>query len=178
MSRALRVSLALVGLISATSCGQAGPVREVSAERPAANDPPRAEVPVPPRANQPTVVFTTVTGEVAVRVEVARTSEARQLGLMHRRELAAGHGMLFLMPDERVQAFWMRNTLIPLDMIFINRAGVVVGVVAMAEPLTETPRQVDAPSLYVVEIPGGHAALMGIGTGSRMRANGVPELAR
>ncbi len=186
---ASRLAIGLVMFVSA--CGPSRPVTDASrmpeaggrGEPSAPATPPAgpSRVPppqVPPPAEVPTVFFSTPTGEVAVQVEVARTSEARQAGLMHRQTLPAGHGMLFLMPSERVQMFWMRNTFIPLDMIFVNGAREVVGIVAEAEPLTETPRMVAAPSSYVVEIPGGHAAQMGIGAGSRMRTAGVPELAR
>ena len=68
---------------------------------------------------------------------------------MERRELAANHGMLFVFPREAPQQFWMKNTLIPLDMIFIRADGTIAGIVADAEPLTLTGRGVSAPSLYV-----------------------------
>lgn len=120
------------------------------------------------------VIFATRTGEVAVEVEVAATDEARRKGLMFRKSLAPGKGMLFLMGVDRVQSFWMRNTVIALDMIFVDRSMRVVGVAAEAEPLTETPRFVAAPSRYVVEVPGGYAARAGIATGDAVRFERVP----
>jgi uncharacterized membrane protein (UPF0127 family) len=180
----LALSLRLLCAVSAglPACSTPEPAVSPRAEAPPSGPAPSglaAPAPSAPAAAEAvTVFFTTATGEVPVRVEIARTEEARQRGLMHRQALDAGHGMIFLMPADRAHAFWMRNTLIPLDMIFVNADRVVVGIVAEAAPLTDTPRRVRAPSRYVVEIPGGHAARMGITEGSRMRATGIPELAR
>jgi uncharacterized membrane protein (UPF0127 family) len=124
---------------------------------------------------EPRVIFDTPTGPVPVLVEIARTEEERRRGLMFRDHLEPGRGMLFLMDHERQQVFWMKNTLIPLDMIFINEAMEVVGIVEQAIPRDETPRGVRAPSRWVVEIPGGHARLSGIVAGSRMRVVDVPD---
>ena len=117
--------------------------------------------------DQPAVVFNP-TGHPAVRVavEVARTSRQIQLGLMYRTNLAPDTGMLFLFRTPKVQTFWMKNTLIPLDMIFVGADMKVVGVVANAEPKTLTSRQVDGPSQYVVEVNGGWAKAHGVGAGT------------
>jgi len=120
------------------------------------------------------VVFEGSRGEVAVEVEVAQTDEQRRIGMMLRRHCPDGQGMLFLMPDEREHAFWMKNTLIPLDMIFVTGDLSVAGVVAQAEPLTLSSRSVGKPSRYVVEVPGGFAARAGITAGARVRIEGVP----
>lgn len=117
----------------------------------------------------PRVIFATGVGDVPVEVEVAETEDARRKGLMFRESLAPGKGMVFLMGVDKVQTFWMRNTMIPLDMIFVDKSMHVVGVAAQAEPLTETPRFVNAPSRYVVEVPGGWAARVGIATGDPVR---------
>src|SRR2546426_5963284 len=70
---------------------------------------------------QPRVVISTKQGrEVGFQVEIADTPAKRELGLQYRRELAADQGMIFLFPKESDQTFWMKNTPIPLDMIFIN----------------------------------------------------------
>jgi uncharacterized membrane protein (UPF0127 family) len=108
-----------------------------------------------------------------VKVEVAHTADSRERGLMWRESLAPGEGMLFLFPFEVVQSFWMRNTLIPLDILFINEALEVVGIVENAEPLTRTGRSVGIPSRYVLEVPGGWTRAKGIVTGSRARFEGV-----
>jgi len=92
---------------------------------------------------------------------------------MFRERLGADDGMLFVFPASADHAFWMKNTLIPLDMIFVGEDGVVVGVVAGAEPLSTTPRQVGAPSRYVLEVNGGWCAAHGVARGDRLRLEGV-----
>lgn len=123
---------------------------------------------------QPVVTFHTEAGDIPVEVEVARDPRARAKGLMYRETLPGGHGMLFVFPTEEVQHFWMKNTYLPLDMIFINAKLNVVGVVADAEPLTETSRSVDVPSIYVVEVNAGFAARMEIVPGTRVSTTRVP----
>ena len=92
---------------------------------------------------------------------------------MCRWELDPNAGMLFLFPPPaRQQSFWMRNTLIPLDMIFIDVDRKVLGVVEWAEPRTRTSRSVPGESLYVLEVNGGFAHAHGIGTGARIEIIG------
>lgn len=110
----------------------------------------------------------------AVTVEVVRTQKDIQRGLMFRRSLPKEHGMLFLMGEERVHSFWMRNTYVALDMIFIGKDMKVAGVVANATPLTETSRHVDKPSLYVLEVNAGWAAANHVGQGTPVRFKNVP----
>ncbi len=111
-----------------------------------------------------------------VEVEVAATPEARSRGLMWRTELAAGKGMLFLFPEEEVQSFWMRNTLISLDMIFINMGMKVAGIVERAEPRTLTQRTVGVPSQFVLEVPGGWSQSVGVTKGSAVEFEGVSSI--
>lgn len=73
--------------------------------------------------------------------------------------------MLFLFPSERPLSFWMKNTLIPLDMVFIRADKTVLGIVENAEPMTETSRFVPGNSQFVLEIGGGLAAKLGIQSG-------------
>lgn len=119
------------------------------------------------------VVVVTSTGEHRVAVEVARTDEERAMGLMHRRSLAEDAGMLFIFTESDDHSFWMRNTLIPLDMIFIGEDGRVVGIVERAEPLTLTQRSVGKPSRYVLEVNGGWSAARGVRVGDVVRFEGV-----
>lgn len=113
--------------------------------------------------------------KVAFRVEVALTPEEHARGLMYRSELAADAGMIFVFEQPSVQRFWMKNTLIPLDMIFIGKDRKIVGVVEDAVPETETERMVGAPSQYVLEIGGGLSARLGIKRGEPVEFQNVPE---
>jgi uncharacterized membrane protein (UPF0127 family) len=116
---------------------------------------------------QSAVRFETPRGPWIVRVELARNEEQRTRGLMFRRELATDHGMLFIFDETSDHTFWMHNTLIPLDIIFLGDDRNVVGVVANAAPQTDTGRTVKKPSRYVVEVGGGEAAAHGVGAGTR-----------
>jgi uncharacterized membrane protein (UPF0127 family) len=117
----------------------------------------------------------TAGGVVEVAVEVAATPEALQRGLMYRTELPDGHGMLFVFPEDRDHRFWMKNTLIPLDMLFIGADGTIVGVHANATPLSTASVGVGRPSRYVLEVPGGWAARRGVAAGQRVE---LPPIAR
>ena len=131
----------------------------------------------PAAAAPPRVILDGPSGRSsAVDVEVARTPAAVELGLMFRDKLASHAGMLFVFPDTAEHDFWMKNTLIPLDMIFADERGVVVGIVENAEPLTTTTRSVGAPSRYVLEVNAGWSAAHGIARGDRMRFVGIPGL--
>ena len=124
-----------------------------------------------PSASEPEfthVTFHTTRGDIRVKSEVARTGKARRQGLMHRRDLPPHEGMLFIFEKQEPQSFWMKNTYLFLDMIFVNDAHEVVGVVENAEPETLNPRGVAAPSRFVIEVIGGYAAKHGIQTGTRV----------
>jgi uncharacterized protein len=104
-----------------------------------------------------------------LQVEVVRTPEDRARGLMYRRELPSHQGMLFIFDHQEVQSFWMQNTYIPLDMIFIDEAMKIVGVIHNAEPLTTTSRSVGLPSRYVLEVNGGFAKINSIDGNARVQ---------
>ncbi len=120
----------------------------------------------------PRVVLRSAGREHVVRVELARTDAERERGLMFRERLEPDHGMLFLFDSDDEHVFWMKNTLVPLDLIFIDSAGRVVGVVANADPLSLAPRTVGAPSRSVLEVPGGWAAAHGVRPGDEVRGEG------
>ncbi|MBN8549802.1 MAG: DUF192 domain-containing protein [Deltaproteobacteria bacterium] len=102
------------------------------------------------------------------RLEVVASQPERAKGLMFRRyaDMADDQGMLFIFPDESPRTFWMKNTLMPLDMIFADAHGKVVGIVANATPLSEEGRGVATPAKYVIELHGGTAKKAGIAEGS------------
>ena len=115
------------------------------------------------------LVVRTAKGEFRFLVEVADTDRERELGMMCRRSLAPDRGMLFDFIRERGDAaFWMRNTLIPLDIIYIRKDGVVRSIIRNARPLDETPRPAGGPILGVLELAGGRAAQIGLQPGDRV----------
>jgi uncharacterized protein len=122
---------------------------------------------MPPLPHTKVVLKDAYGGAHPVDVEVAATRDAQTRGLMWRTELAEGKGMLFVFNGESVHSFWMRNTLIPLDMLFITTDGTVAGIVERAEPQTTSSRTVNKPSKYVLEVPGGWCAKLGVVAGSK-----------
>ncbi len=123
----------------------------------------------------PKVYLSTPQGDAAVSVEVVATAAKIERGLMYREHLPPDEGMLFLMSEVRTWSFWMRNTLIPLDMIFIAKDMTIAGIVENAEPRTETLREVAAPSLYVLEVNGGYCATHKVAAGAKVRFEGVAQ---
>jgi uncharacterized membrane protein (UPF0127 family) len=119
------------------------------------------------KRGEPEVVLMTRAGEQHVKVEIARNDPERQRGLMYRQKLDSGRGMIFLFdhPEQHMK-FWMKNTYIPLDMIFIGPDKHVVFVEENAEPLTTTSRGPDEEeSQFVLEVPGGWARAHGVERG-------------
>ncbi|MEP1327869.1 DUF192 domain-containing protein [Pseudophaeobacter sp.] len=108
-------------------------------------------------------------GQISFSVEIADTDALRAQGLMFRETLPRGSGMLFVYPKPQRAAFWMKNTLIPLDIIFLNETGQVTRVHAGAVPGDLTPLPGGDDVFAVLEINGGLAAKYGISTGSQMR---------
>ena len=114
------------------------------------------------------VTIDTDNGPIVVQAEIADTQDERSRGLMFRTSMGEKEGMLFLFPREEQLSFWMKNTLIPLDMIFVRADKTILGVVENAEPRTETPRRVPGVSQFVLELNGGAAAKLGIRAGQTM----------
>ena len=113
---------------------------------------------------------------VMVNVEVAASNAKRELGLMFRRHLDEEAGMIFLFKQAQHLTFWMKNTLIPLDMIFADSDGRIVGIVENAAPLSESIDAVDGDSQYVLEVNGGFCKRHGVIAGDRLRFIGfVPN---
>jgi uncharacterized membrane protein (UPF0127 family) len=108
-------------------------------------------------------------GVVRFAVEIADDPQERSRGLMHRTELAEGAGMLFLFDRPQRQSFWMKNTPLPLDIIFVDARGVVESIAAETTPFSEQPLPSDGPVIAVLEINGGLAERYGIGVGAELR---------
>ncbi len=107
------------------------------------------------------------TGEHRFTVEVAATPEQQERGLMFVRSLAPDRGMIFPYDPPQQVSFWMKNTLIPLDMIFIRADGTIARI-ATAKPLDETPVPGGEPIAAVLEIAAGRAAELGIRAGDKV----------
>src|SRR5262245_38418449 len=123
----------------------------------------------PPATQETPMVIVRPKGgpEQRVKVELARTEAETRRGLMYREKLAPDAGMLFLFPVEKHQAFWMKNTFIPLDIIFITHEKKVLGVAENCAPMTERPlREVPGDSQYVLEVVGGWARAHRVGAGA------------
>ena len=113
-------------------------------------------------------------GRATVQVEIADDNFERARGLMCRTSMKQGWGMLFIMPTTQIQAFWMKNTLIPLDMIFIDEHWTIVGMVEnVPQERLETSR-VDRPSKYVLELGAGEANRLGLFAGQIFRFQAPP----
>jgi len=106
--------------------------------------------------------------EEAFDVELALSPQQQAQGLMYRRSLAADAGMLFVYRPARPVAMWMKNTLIPLDMLFIAEDGVIVKVVERTVPLSLTTISADRTVRGVLELNGGTADRLGIRPGDRV----------
>ncbi len=97
-----------------------------------------------------------------VSAELAITDEQHETGLMNRTALEDNQGMLFVFDDEATRSFWMKNTLIPLDMVFISSGKTIVDIRRNAQPGDLTPYQSASPAKYVLEVNGGWCDRRGI----------------
>lgn len=160
----LAAALSCAGVI-ASGC-QASEPPAVVADTPA---PSPADVPLEP------LTIETARGPVAFKVEIADTDAERQRGLMFRTTLPPDRGMLFDFGSAAPRAFWMKNTYIPLDILYIDADGRVIWIAAMTEPFSEEPIPSHGKALGVLEIAGGRAAELGIDIGDRVRHRIFPQ---
>ncbi|NOT57585.1 MAG: DUF192 domain-containing protein [Deltaproteobacteria bacterium] len=120
-------------------------------------------------APQPEVILYPQKGTaIRVSVEIADTHEKRSLGLMYRRELPESRGMLFLFPRQEPQSFWMKNTPLPLDIIFIDTSLTIVSIARNTTPYSEKPLPSAKPAQFVLEVNGGFCQRHGIAVGDRV----------
>ncbi|MDB5541214.1 MAG: hypothetical protein JWQ89_2941 [Devosia sp.] len=127
-----------------------------------------ALLPLGAQADDTHLTIQSTNGDHAFTVEVVDTPEARAKGLMLRRSLAPDAGMLFDFKESRPVSFWMSNTLIPLDMVFIKADGTVANIHADARPMDLTSIPSEGPVMFVLEIPGGRAAELGLAPGDHV----------
>lgn len=154
ISRRARASLSVISLSAALFAGAQGLAAEGKA----------MVLPVDPAP----LVAETADGQATFKVEIADDAAERTMGLMFRDYLPADHGMLFVFERTQPVGFWMKNTPLPLDLIFIGEDGRVKAV-RRGEPLSEAVIAPDAPVRFVLELNAGTAAAKGIDAGDVMR---------
>jgi uncharacterized membrane protein (UPF0127 family) len=127
-----------------------------------------ALVPAACAADPHSLEIVSKTGVHSFTVEIADTEAAREKGLMFRKSLPEGTGMLFDFKQEQPVAFWMRNTYVPLDMLFIKADGRILRIAENATPLSEKTIPSGGPVLAVLEVVAGTARKLGIAPGDRV----------
>lgn len=125
--------------------------------------------PPAPASNLPTVGMTI--GSKAYTLEIAAKTADRNRGLMYRDSMPADHGMIFAFAQPDEQSFWMKNTRIPLDILFLDPAGKIVSIQTM-EPYVERGTKSKGPAQFAVELNGGEAKTTGVKEGDVVR---IPE---
>jgi uncharacterized membrane protein (UPF0127 family) len=115
------------------------------------------------------LTFLTAGGPQTIQVEVADSEEERSTGLMFRRSIGEREGMLFLYDREQDISMWMKNTYIPLDMIFVRRDGVISRIETHTEPFSESIISSQSDVLAVIEVGGGNAGKLGVKPGDRVQ---------
>lgn len=118
------------------------------------------------------IVFADAPGAPRVEVELARDDAARERGLMYRTSMPEDHGMLFSWDSESPRTFWMRNTCIPLDMLYVDRDGFIAGILEQVPTLNDAPRGIHCPVAHVLELNAGWARAHGVAPGMRLSIEG------
>jgi uncharacterized membrane protein (UPF0127 family) len=152
--------LAVFGLVIVGGCGTVSQTNESSTQNMTGTE----------KTGGPTVSFETDKGKTVVNVEIADTSAERTKGLMYRKSLAEYNGMFFIFETEQPLNFWMKNTLIPLDMIFLDANYGVVKVQKNVQPCKIDPCAVflsGKPAKYVLEVNSGTSDRMGLKAGDK-----------
>jgi len=157
--KAFAAAAALVFAVAGGACLQGLPAQAQQAEITAAQ---------PTLHTEPLTIETTH-GPKRFTVEIANDDNEREIGLMFRKRLGDNEGMLFEFDQPAVQSFWMKNTLIPLDMVFIGADGRIVSIIKNAGPKTLDPRTSKGPATGVLELRGGLADQDGIRPGDRVQ---------
>ncbi len=122
------------------------------------------------------LVIATDEGQRVFQVEIADEPQERSKGLMFRRKMAPEHGMLFDYGEEQPASFWMSNTYIPLDMIFVKADGTIESIAERTTPMSERSIRSQGPVRYVLEINGGLSDELGIGPGDSVSGPAIEAL--
>ncbi len=122
-----------------------------------------------PQLRQVPLTLETATGRHRYAVEVAATAEQQQRGMMFRARMARDRGMLFPFDPPRAASFWMENTILPLDLVFIGADGRVLNVAADAVPYSRAFIDSAGEAAAVLELNAGEAAKIGLKAGDRVR---------
>jgi uncharacterized membrane protein (UPF0127 family) len=165
------VASTAVGGANATS-----PACTVPLGEPAPVAPKAAQCPKDPTGNLKLplgkIIFSDAPGAPRVEVELARNDASRERGLMYRTSMPQGHGMLFSWQDERVRNFWMHNTCIPLDMLYVTKDGLIAGILEQVPTMNDAPRGIKCPVAHVLELNAGWARAHGIAPGMKLKIEG------
>jgi len=122
----------------------------------------------PPELGKGYVTFLEAPGTPRVEVEIADSAAERERGLMYRTSMPEQQGMLFSWSDEQKRTFWMRNTCLPLDMLFITKDGFIAGIVEQVPVLNDGPRSVPCPVAHVLELNAGYSRAHDLKPGTRV----------
>lgn len=159
-------------LLTACACSRMPeePNRPATSETTPAPPKKQTSCPADPEGGPPMLPVHTLTvreNHVQFACELVYKPADTERGLMYRTHMADDHGMLFKLP-RRVQRFWMRNTCISLDMLFVDEDGSIVGILERVPPLNEESRSVGKPTTYVLELAAGAASKFGIQAGQHI----------
>jgi uncharacterized membrane protein (UPF0127 family) len=177
-ARPARAATAEVAAPTRSTASAAAPAEKprcviATSTTPAAQAEPARHCPPDPTGNlslrRGHVTFADAPGTPRVEVEVADQPEGRERGLMYRTGMPEGAGMLFSWPDEQVRNFWMRNTCLPLDMLFIDSRGFIVGILEQVPTMNEASRTIPCPATHVLELNAGWTRSHGVVAGQRLR---------
>ncbi|HTO41640.1 MAG TPA: DUF192 domain-containing protein [Rhizomicrobium sp.] len=154
----MRFAIAVLALLLVPGLNPAAPAK-------AAFDRPQPRLPVQ------TIAIETANGPIRLNVEMATSSEQQRRGLMYRRQMDSNGGMLFVFPRAGQISFWMKNTYLPLDMLFIRADGTVSSIAAHTKPRTLDPVPSTEPVKAVLELNAGRAAELGIVEGAQVQSS-------
>ena len=129
---------------------------------------PADPVETPPKLRRGKITVREAKGSPVIDVEIADTPETEQRGLMYRTKLGREQGMIFVWPSEARRTFWMHNTCLPLDMLFLAKDGTIVGLLEQVPVLNDRPREVHCPAAYVLEMNAGWSRRHGVKPGMQL----------